>query len=78
TVSNYTGSKKEIELHSFVTDEPALRDGEADVVEMDGEYDVVWNLEIGDGETRDLVFSSESRPELTVKNLDEELLEVEE
>ncbi|MDY7082145.1 MAG: DNA topoisomerase VI subunit B, partial [Halobacteria archaeon] len=77
-VENNSNSKKSFKLHIFLDDEPSLN-GSADgvsVVDLDGEFDVVWNVEVGKGETTVLEYEG-ADGSITVEGIEDELIEIE-
>lgn len=72
-VANYSNSKKKFKIHAFVDTEPTVN-GDADVRELDGEYDVVWSLDLGKGERTKLEYSPSGA--VTVEGLDDDLYDV--
>ncbi|MFB6282486.1 MAG: DNA topoisomerase VI subunit B [Halobacteria archaeon] len=77
-VDNYANSKKSFDLHGFVESEPELSNGEARVVDMDGEWDVVWTVELPKGETQVLEIGVDDAPVLNVDGLEDEMVDVQE
>jgi DNA topoisomerase-6 subunit B len=72
-VENNSDRKREFEVHAFVEDEVEM-DGEASVVDLGDEFDVVWNVSVGKGEEAALDVPAEAS--VTVDGIEDELVEV--
>jgi len=73
TVENSSDRKQEFEVHAFVDEEVAV-DGEANVVDLGDEFDVVWDVSVGKDEEASLDVPAEAS--VTVDGADDELVEV--
>jgi len=72
-VENNSDRKQEFEVHAFVDDEVEM-DGEANVVDLGDEFDVVWDVSVGKGDEASLDVPAEAS--VTVDGIDEEIVEV--
>ncbi len=57
TVKNYSNTNESPDITDIVSAEPGGLDGEATVVDLDGEWFVKWNPEVSSGETATLTYS---------------------
>jgi DNA topoisomerase-6 subunit B len=76
-VENNSNRKQEFELHAFVDEEIEVEG--ANVVDLDGEYDVVWNVSVSKGDEATLelpVGEGDGEPEITVDGAEEGTVEV--
>jgi len=76
-VENNSNRKQEFELHAFVEDEIEVEG--ANVVDLDGEYDVVWNVSVSKGDEATLelpVGEGDEEPEITVDGTEDGTVEV--
>ncbi|MXR51242.1 DNA topoisomerase VI subunit B [Halovenus sp. WSH3] len=77
TVENNADTNADLEITEIVTDEPDP-DGEAQVVEMDGEWFIKWNPTVDSGDERTLTYevSESADAEVAVEGIEEEKLTI--
>jgi DNA topoisomerase-6 subunit B len=73
TVENNSDRKQQFEVHAFV-DEEVEMDGDANVVDLGDEFDVVWNVSVSKNEEDTLEVPAEAS--VTVDGVEDELVEV--
>jgi hypothetical protein len=76
-VENNSKRKQEFELHAFVDEEIEVEG--ANVIDLDGEYDVVWNVSVSKGDEATLELplgEGDESPELTVDGAEDGTVEV--
>ena len=79
TVENNSDRSADIELTDIVTGtEPALENGDATVVEMEGEWFVRWSVSVSSGEQATLTYEVDDDAdfEVTVEGIEDERLTV--
>ncbi|MDY6774627.1 MAG: DNA topoisomerase VI subunit B [Halobacteria archaeon] len=82
-VTNHSNSGECFELHIFTDAEPSV-DGNTDgveVVDLDGEYDLVWNVDLAKGESASIEYSAEGESEIqqiTAEGIEDDLIQIHE
>jgi DNA topoisomerase-6 subunit B len=78
TVQNYSDRSEELDLTDIVTVEPEGLDGEATVVDLDGEWFVKWSPTVPAGETAELTYvaSDDADFDVSVDGIDTEKLTI--